>query len=77
EVSQLGTVSGLMTLIATLANALGMAGMFALVELGGGVQRASAYRLSNLGGAAVAALSVYAAYALRRHERAADSRTAR
>jgi MFS transporter, DHA2 family, methylenomycin A resistance protein len=69
SISQLGTVSGLMTLTATLANALGMAGMFALVELGGGVQRAGAYRLSNLGGALVAALAVYAGYALRRHER--------
>jgi DHA2 family methylenomycin A resistance protein-like MFS transporter len=68
ELSQLGTVSGLMTLTATLANALGMAGMFALVELGGGVERAEAYRLSNLGGAAVAAVAVYAGYALRRHE---------
>jgi DHA2 family methylenomycin A resistance protein-like MFS transporter len=70
ELSQLGTVSGLMTLTATLANALGMAGMFALVELGGGVGRAEAYRLSSLGGAAMAALGVYAGYAMRRYEAA-------
>jgi DHA2 family methylenomycin A resistance protein-like MFS transporter len=70
ELSQLGTVSGLMTLTATLANALGMAGMFALVELGGGVQRAEAYRLSNLGGALMAGLALYAGYAMRRHEAA-------
>ncbi|HEX5660702.1 MAG TPA: MFS transporter, partial [Polyangiales bacterium] len=70
DTSQLGTVSGLMTLTATLANALGMAGMFALVELGGGVQRAEAYQLSNLGGAVMAALALYAGYAMRRHEAA-------
>lgn len=68
--SQLGTVSGLMTLTATLANALGMAGMFALVELGGGVEHVEAYRASNLGGALVAAVSLYAGYAMRRHEAA-------
>ncbi len=68
ELAQLGTVAGLMTLTATLANALGMAGMFALVELGGGVEHAAAYRLSNLGGAAVAALALYAGCAMRRHE---------
>lgn len=73
-VAQLGAVSGLMTLTSTLANALGMAGMFALVELGGGVEHASAYRLSNLGGALAAVLSLYAGYALRRHERADKSR---
>lgn len=65
----LGSVSGLMTLSATLANALGMAGLFAIVEASGGVHDPRAYRLSNLAGGLVAALGVWAAYALRRCER--------
>jgi DHA2 family methylenomycin A resistance protein-like MFS transporter len=71
-VSELGTVSALMTLTSTLANALGMAGMFALVELTGGVHLASAYRWSNLGGALVASLGLVAAHALRRNDRATN-----
>ena len=66
----LGTVSALMTLTATLSNALGMAGLFAVVESTGGVHEASAYRTSALFGTGVAALGVITAYALRRHERA-------
>lgn len=65
----LGTVSALMTLTATLANALGMASLFAVVELSGGVHAARAYRISALCGTGVAALGVIAAYALRRRER--------
>jgi DHA2 family methylenomycin A resistance protein-like MFS transporter len=64
----LGSVSGLMTLTATLANALGMAGLFAIVEANGGVHDPKAYRMSNLVGAAVAALGLWAAHALFRSE---------
>lgn len=64
----LGTVSALMTLTATLSNALGMACLFAVVEIAGGVQDARAYRVSALCGTAVAALGVLASYGLRRHE---------
>jgi DHA2 family multidrug resistance protein-like MFS transporter len=75
---QLGTVSGLMTLSATLANALGMAGLMAVVEAHGGVHSENAYRTSNLVGTAVAGLGLIAAYGLRRSERSeqAGTRTA-
>ena len=43
----LGTVSALMTLTATLANALGMAGLFAVVESTGGVHEPRAYRTAH------------------------------
>jgi MFS family permease len=69
EARQLGTVSALMTLCSTLANALGMAGLFAVVEANGGVADPRAYRLSNLAGGAVAGVGLWAAWALRRHER--------
>ena len=65
----LGTVSGLMTLTSTLANALGMAGLFAVVEASGGVHDEDAYRASNAVGAGVAALGLLAAYALAKGER--------
>ena len=65
---QLGTVSAMMTLTSTMANALGMAGMFAVVEATGGVHSAHAYRMSTLVGTAVAATGLAAAYALRRIE---------
>lgn len=64
----LGTVSALMTLTATLSNALGMASLFAVVEISGGVTNPHAYRTSALCGTFVAALGVFASYALRRHE---------
>jgi MFS transporter, DHA2 family, methylenomycin A resistance protein len=64
----LGTVSGLMTLTSTLSNALGMAGMFAVVEASGGVHSAHAYQVSALAGTAVSLLGVCAAYALRKGE---------
>ncbi|MET0342528.1 MAG: MFS transporter [Polyangiales bacterium] len=66
----LGTVSALMTLTATLSNALGMAGLFAVVEATGGVHEPRAYRISALVGTAVAVLGVVAAYGLRRSARA-------
>jgi len=66
---QLGTVSALMTLCSTLANALGMAGLFAVVEANGGVGDPQAYRLSNLASTAVAGVGLWAAHSLRRHER--------
>jgi len=66
---QLGTVSAMMTLTSTMANALGMAGMFAVVEAAGGVHSAGAYRVSTLLGTAVAAVGLATAYALRRIER--------
>jgi DHA2 family methylenomycin A resistance protein-like MFS transporter len=65
----LGSVSALMTLSATLANALGMAGLFAVVEANGGIHDPRAYRASNLAGGAVATLGLWAAYALLRTER--------
>jgi hypothetical protein len=46
-----------------------MAGLFAVVEANGGVHDPRAYRLSNLAGGAVAALGLWAAYALLRTER--------
>jgi MFS family permease len=60
----LGTVSGLMTLTATLGNALGMAALFAVVETGGGVHAAGAYRLSFLAGTAMTAVGLYASLRL-------------
>jgi DHA2 family methylenomycin A resistance protein-like MFS transporter len=56
----LGTVSGLMTLTATLGNALGMAALFAVVEVTGGVRDAGAYRLSFVAGTLVTALGLAA-----------------
>jgi MFS family permease len=53
DASVLGTVSGLMTLTATLANALGMAIMFAVVEMAGGVGSIFAYRASFVVGTLV------------------------
>jgi MFS transporter, DHA2 family, methylenomycin A resistance protein len=70
----LGTVSGLMTLTATLANALGMAGLFAVVEAHGGVRSAHAYRVSAAAGTGVALLGLAAALALHRRERASGAR---
>jgi MFS family permease len=63
----LGTVSAIMTLCSSLANALGMALMFAVVEVSGGVREPSAYRTSFAVGTAVAGIGVLAAHALRRH----------
>jgi DHA2 family methylenomycin A resistance protein-like MFS transporter len=60
----LGTVSALMTLTATLSNALGMAVMFAVVEGFGGVSDPDAYRASFATGTLMAALGVLAAHAL-------------
>lgn len=65
----LGTVSAMMTLTSTLANALGMAGLFAVVEATGGVHSAHAYRMSTLVGTAVSVLGLLSAYALRRQAR--------
>ena len=70
----LGTVSGLMTLTATLANALGMAGLFAVVEAHGGVHSSHAYRVSSLWGTAVAIVGLGSAYALHRRERGSLAR---
>ncbi len=67
----LGTASGLMTLSATIANALGMAVMFAVVEAAGGVRSAAAFRLSFALGTLVVAVGVIAALRLVRLERAA------
>ncbi|MFT3928281.1 MAG: MFS transporter [Myxococcales bacterium] len=60
----LGTVSAIMTLTANLANALGMAVMFAVVEASGGVASASAYRVSFGVGTAVAAFGVWLSHEL-------------
>ena len=62
----IGTVSAIMTLAANLANALGMAVMFAVVEAAGGVRNPAAYRASFAVGTAVAALGVLSAHALYR-----------
>jgi MFS family permease len=61
----IGTVSAIMTLASSLANALGMAVMFAVVEAAGGVRDPAAYRTSFAVGTVVAALGVFAAHALR------------
>jgi MFS family permease len=60
----LGTVSSLMTLNATLANALGMAFMFAVVEAKGGIHSPAAYHASFWVGTLVSALGVLSAHAL-------------
>jgi DHA2 family methylenomycin A resistance protein-like MFS transporter len=65
----MGTVSAIMTLSANLANALGMAVMFAVVEASGGVHSAGAYRASFGVGTAVAALGVLLSHALVRSMR--------
>jgi len=67
----LGTASGLMTLSATIANALGMAVMFAVVEAAGGVKSAAAFRVSFAVGTLVVAVGLFAALRLVRLERAA------
>ncbi len=67
----LGTASGLMTLSATIANALGMAVMFAVVEASGGVQSAPAFRMSFAVGTLVVAVGLLSAVRLVRLERAA------
>lgn len=61
----LGTASGLLTLSATLANVLGMAVMFAGVELFGGVQEAIAYRSSFLLGTLLVAVGLALAVRVR------------
>ncbi len=60
----LGTVSSLMTLTSTLANALGMAVMFAVVEAAGGVRAPEAYHASFLVGTAVSLVGVVCAHFL-------------
>jgi DHA2 family methylenomycin A resistance protein-like MFS transporter len=60
----LGTVSGLMTLTATLGNALGMAALFAVVETAGGVRDPTAYRLSFVAGTAITAIGLWASLRL-------------
>jgi len=62
----LGTVSAIMTLSSNLANALGMAVMFAVVESSGGVRQAAAYRVSFAVGTSVAFLGVWLSHALAR-----------
>ncbi len=61
----LGTASGMMTLTATLANALGMAALFAVVETSGGVKVLAAYRASFWAGTFVLVIGVAAALRLR------------
>lgn len=70
----LGTASGLMTLSATIANALGMAVMFAVVEAAGGVRSASAYRMSFLLGTVVVFVGVLSALRLLKLERTVSER---
>jgi DHA2 family methylenomycin A resistance protein-like MFS transporter len=70
----LGTASGMMSLTATLANALGMAGLFAVVEANGGVQSAHAYRVSFAVATVVVGVGLWAALALRQIERSQRSR---
>ncbi len=60
-----------MTLSATIANALGMAIMFAVVEATGGVRSVFAFRLSFALGTCVVAVGVICALRLVRLERAA------
>jgi MFS family permease len=70
----LGTVSGIMTLTATLGNALGMAALFAVVQAAGGVRDAGAYRLSFAAGTLVVLVGMWASLRLAsamRHEHAA------
>lgn len=62
----LGTVSSIMTLSSTLANALGMAVMFAVVETSGSVQTMAGYRASFWLGTAVSCAGVAAAHMLQR-----------
>jgi len=70
----LGTASGLMTLSATIANALGMAVMFAVVEASGGVRSAPAYRMSFFLGTLVVGIGVIASLRLLKLERAVSER---
>jgi MFS family permease len=60
----LGTASGIMTLTATLGNALGMAALFAVVQAAGGVRDPSAYRLSFVVGLVVVTVGVWASVRL-------------
>lgn len=69
-VELLGTASGMMSLTATLANALGMAGLFAVVEANGGVHSPHAYRVSFAVATLIVAIGLWAALALRKIERA-------
>jgi MFS family permease len=74
----LGTVSGMMTLTATLANALGMAVMFAFVEVSGGVRSLAAYHASFWVGTLVSLVGVIASHALEtraRHTARFDAET--
>ena len=62
----LGTASGIMTLTATLGNALGMAALFAVVQAAGGVQDPEAYRVSFVVGTLVVAIGLWASVRLSR-----------
>jgi MFS family permease len=66
----LGTASGMMSLTATLANALGMAGLFAVVEANGGVHSPHAYRVSFVVATLVVGVGLWAALEFRKIERA-------
>lgn len=69
-VQTLGTASALMTLTATISNTLGMAVLFAVVELAGGVRAPSAYRVSFVAGAVVVLGSIIAGLRVLSHDRA-------
>ena len=62
----LGTASALMTLSATISNTLGMAVLFAVVEVSGGVQDPAAYRVSFVAGGTVVIAAVFAGMKLMR-----------
>ena len=68
----LGTASGIMTLTATLGNALGMAALFAVVQAAGGVRDAGAYRLSFAIGTLVVIVGVWASVGLAAELQRAD-----
>jgi MFS family permease len=69
----LGTASGMMTLTATLANALGMAGLFAFVEAAGGVHDVAAYRVAYAAGTIVVIIGLWSGIRLRQLEREAPA----
>jgi MFS family permease len=62
----LGTASGIMTLTATLGNALGMAALFAVVQAAGGVRAPEAYRVSFVVGTLIVLVGVWASLGLAR-----------
>jgi MFS family permease len=72
HVDELGTVSGFLGIVGSIANSLGMALMISLVAMAGGEHTASAYRWSFGVGAALAGTSVAAALALSRTRGALD-----